>query len=62
MEGFVVFHFQHRYREAARALGGWLADGKLRAREDVVEGLAQFPEALQRLYRGENFGKLVLKI
>jgi NADPH-dependent curcumin reductase CurA len=62
MEGFVVFHYAHRYPQAAKALARWLTTGKLKAREDVVDGLEQFPETLQRLYTGQNFGKLILKV
>ncbi len=62
MEGFVVFHFAARYAEAAMALGRWLHEGKLKAREDIVDGIEQFPEALGKLFRGENFGKLILKV
>ena len=61
-EGFVVFDFAARYPEAAMALARWHKEGKLKAREDIVDGIEQFPEALGKLYRGENFGKLVLKI
>ncbi len=62
MEGFVVFDFAARYGEAAREMAGWMAEGKLKTREDVVEGLETFPETLLKLYRGENTGKLVLKV
>jgi len=62
MEGFVVFDYAPRYAEAAMAIAKWHKEGKLKAREDIVEGIAQFPEALQKLFRGENFGKLVLKL
>jgi NADPH-dependent curcumin reductase CurA len=62
MEGFVILHFAARYREAALALAKWHLEGKLKAKEDIAEGIEQFPEALCRLYKGENFGKLVLKI
>ncbi len=62
MEGFIVLDYLPRYPEAAAAIAGWMAEGKVKAREDVVEGLERFPEALQGLFRGENFGKLVLKI
>ena len=62
MEGFVVFHFAERYPEAVMALAGWYREGKLKAREDIVDGLDQFPDALLRLFRGENFGKLILKV
>lgn len=60
MEGFVVFDFARRYAEAAREIGAWLGDGRLRSREHIVDGLEAFPEALLMLYRGENTGKLVL--
>jgi NADPH-dependent curcumin reductase CurA len=62
MEGFVVFDYAPRYPEAVARIAGWLAEGSVKAREDVVEGLETFPEALARLFRGENFGKLVLKV
>jgi NADPH-dependent curcumin reductase CurA len=62
MEGFVVFDYADRYEEALRELAGWLAAGKLKSREDVVAGLQSFPETLLKLYKGENFGKLVLKV
>jgi hypothetical protein len=62
MEGFVVFHFAARYAEAAQALARWHLEGKLKAREHIVEGIDNFPEALGLLFRGENFGKLILKI
>ena len=63
IEGFVVFDYAARYREAAGEIAGWLADGSLVAREDVVDGGVQaFPEVLLRLFRGENTGKLVLRI
>jgi NADPH-dependent curcumin reductase CurA len=62
MEGFVVFDYAARYAEAAAAIARWHKEGKLKAREDIVDGIAQFPDALNKLYRGENFGKLVLKV
>lgn len=62
MEGFVVFDYIERYGEAARELSGWYAAGKLKTREDIVEGIQTFPETLLKLFRGENFGKLVLKV
>jgi NADPH-dependent curcumin reductase CurA len=62
MEGFVVFHFAARYAEGMQALAGWALSGKLKAREDIVDGLETFPDTLQKLFRGENFGKLVLKV
>ena len=43
-------------------MAGWLADGKLVSREDIAEGLENFPDTLLRLFHGENTGKLVLKL
>ena len=63
MKGFVVFDYADRYAAAAREMAGWMAEGRLVAHEDVVEGgVTAFPEALLKLFRGENTGKLVLKV
>jgi NADPH-dependent curcumin reductase CurA len=62
MEGFVVFDFAGRYPEAAQEIAGWIAEGKLRSREHVVDGLETFPETLLMLYDGANTGKLVLNV
>jgi len=62
MEGIVVFDYAPRYKEGAMQLGQWLKEGKLVSKEHVVEGIETFPEALGKLFRGENFGKLVLKV
>lgn len=62
MTGFVVIDYAPRYAEAAREMTAWLASGKLKSREDIVEGLEKFPETLLMLYKGENTGKLILKI
>jgi NADPH-dependent curcumin reductase CurA len=63
MEGFLVFDYVSRYADAAREMAGWRAEGKLKTREEVVDGgIDAFPETLLRLFRGENTGKLVLKV
>lgn len=62
MTGMVVFDYADRYALAAREMAGWMMQGKLKARTDVAEGLQNFPDALLKLFRGENTGKLVLKI
>jgi NADPH-dependent curcumin reductase CurA len=61
MQGFVVLDYLDRYADAQREMAAWIAAGELIAREDVVEGFETFPEALTRLFAGENVGKLVLK-
>ncbi|HXB21840.1 MAG TPA: NADP-dependent oxidoreductase [Candidatus Solibacter sp.] len=62
MEGFVVFDYAPRFGEAAREMAGWMAAGKLKTREDIVEGLQTFPETFLKLFKGENFGKLLIKV
>jgi NADPH-dependent curcumin reductase CurA len=62
MEGFIVLDYMHRAGEAVAALSGWLRDGKLKDRVDVVEGLERAPAALRRVFQGENQGKQLVKI
>ena len=63
MTGMVVFDYADRYGEALRDMAGWVAAGKLKAKEDVVPGgVAAFPEVLLKLFSGENTGKLVLQL
>ena len=62
MEGFVVMDHTKEYGKAAQEIAGWLANGQVKSKEDVVEGLETFPETLLKLFNGENFGKLVLKV
>jgi len=62
MKGMVVFDFASRYKDAAIEMGGWMAQGKLKSREDIVAGLETFPDTLLKLFKGENTGKLVLKV
>lgn len=61
MEGIVVFDWAPRYGEAMLEMGGWLAAGKLKSREDIVDGIETFPETLNKLFTGENFGKLLIR-
>ncbi len=62
MQGMVVFDYAKRYGEAARDMGAWLAEGKLKGKEDIYEGIENFPQTFQRLFSGEKLGKLVLKV
>jgi NADPH-dependent curcumin reductase len=62
MQGFVVFDYAPRYGEAAREMAGWMMAGKLKSKEDIVEGFQTFPDTLLKLFRGENFGKLMIKV
>jgi NADPH-dependent curcumin reductase CurA len=62
MEGMVVFDYAERFPIAIAELAQYLKDGRMKSREDVVTGIETFPESLLRLFRGENFGKLVLQV
>jgi NADPH-dependent curcumin reductase CurA len=62
MTGMVVFDYADRYAEAAREMAGWMADGRLKSREDVVKGIETFPDTLLKLFEGGNTGKLVLEV
>jgi NADPH-dependent curcumin reductase CurA len=62
MEGIVVFDNVKNYGKAAAEMAGWIAQGKLIEKEHVVDGIETFPETLLMLFKGENFGKLVLKV
>jgi len=62
MKGMLVFDYADRYAEAAREMAGWMAAGKLKSREDIVEGLETFPDTFLKLFRGENRGKLILQV
>ncbi|MEQ1507493.1 MAG: NADP-dependent oxidoreductase, partial [Myxococcota bacterium] len=62
MTGMVVFDYADRYPEALAALTAAYTAGALQSREQLVDGLEAFPDALGMLFRGENTGKLVLKV
>jgi NADPH-dependent curcumin reductase CurA len=62
MEGFIVIDFFDRLPEAQAALGGWLAEGRLKSSEHVVEGLESAPDALNLLFSGGNTGKVMVKL
>jgi hypothetical protein len=62
VQGMIVFDWKDRYGEALKALGGYLAAGKLKTRESVVEGLANAPQGLVALLKGGNFGKQLVKL
>jgi hypothetical protein len=62
MEGFVVFDYIKRYGEGVQDLAKWYNEGKLKFRTQVETGIENFPSVLLKLFKGENTGKLVLKL
>jgi NADPH:quinone reductase len=62
MEGFLVSDYAHRFGEAAPRLARWVAEGKIRYREDVTEGLENAPRAFIGMLNGENRGKTLVRV
>jgi NADPH-dependent curcumin reductase CurA len=62
MQGFLYFDHLDGQEEAIDRLAGWLRDGRLRHREDMLDGLDSAPDAIAGLYRGENLGKRVIRL
>ena len=59
----MVFDYTERFPLAVAELSGYLKDGRMKSKEDIVAGgVNAFPEALAKLFTGENFGKLVLQV
>ena len=61
-EGFLVFHFAHRYAEGLRQLAMWLNAGKLKYREQFIDGIENTPRAFIGMLRGENTGKQLVRV
>ncbi|MBI2962390.1 MAG: NADP-dependent oxidoreductase [Deltaproteobacteria bacterium] len=62
MRGFLVFDYAARIPEAVADLGRWAAEGKLKDQIDVAEGFESAPDALRRLFTGENLGKQIVHV
>lgn len=62
-QGFIIFDdFGHLYPEFAAQMSGWIECGKIRYREEIIDGLENAPRAFIGLLRGENFGKRVIRV
>jgi hypothetical protein len=62
MEGFIVTDFAAKFGDAVRDIAAWAAQGRIKDRVDVVEGLENAPAALRRLFTGANMGKQIVKV
>jgi NADPH-dependent curcumin reductase len=62
IQGFIIFDHYDRAAAFREDMGRWLRDGSVRYREELIEGLEQAPAGLMGLLRGENFGKLVVRV
>ena len=62
IQGMIVFDHTDRLPDFLRDMSQWLRDGKIRYREDVIEGLENAPRAFVGLFKGENIGKRIVKL
>ena len=62
VKGFLVSDYLDRYVESLEALSEWMAEGKIQYKVDIVEGIENAPSAVNKLFTGENTGKLVIKV
>jgi len=62
VEGFIVTDHTDRYADFAREVGAWVRDGKIAYRETFVDGIENAPRAFIGLLRGENVGKMLVRL
>lgn len=62
IKGFIIGDYADRFNEGIRDLSSWLAEGKLKYEENIVEGFVNVPEAFLGLFKGENLGKQLIKV
>jgi hypothetical protein len=62
LQGFIVSNYQNRFPAFVADMSQWLAEGKIKYREDVIDGLENAPQAFLGLFAGANFGKLVVRV
>lgn len=63
MQGFIILdHYGERFDSFRREMAAWIAQGQVRLREDIVDGLENAPEALRRVLQGQNFGKTIVRV
>ena len=62
VKGFLVSDYLDRYAESLESLSEWMAEGKIQYKVDIVEGIENAPSAVNKLFTGENKGKLVIKV
>lgn len=63
VQGFIIFDsFDHLYPEFAKEMGAWVESGKIKYREEIIDGLENAPDAFIGLLNGDNFGKRVIRV
>lgn len=62
IQGLIIFDHQHRWKDFHDDMAGWIRDGRVKYREDFVDGLENAPAAFRGLLEGRNFGKLIVRV
>jgi NADPH-dependent curcumin reductase CurA len=62
MEGFIILDYLDRFGAAQMEMAGWIAEGKIKSSEHIVEGLEKAPDALNLLFTGGNTGKVIVAL
>lgn len=62
VQGFIIFDHQHRWDDFQADMAAWIRDGRVKYREDIVDGLENAPAAFRGLLAGRNFGKLIVRV
>jgi NADPH-dependent curcumin reductase CurA len=62
VQGFIVLDYEKRYGEAVARLSEWVRAGRIRYREEFLDGIEAAPDAVAGLYRGENLGRRLIRL
>jgi NADPH-dependent curcumin reductase len=62
VQGFIIFDHYQRVPAFQQDMSGWLREGRMHYREEIIDGLENAPQGLMKLLRGENFGKLIVRV
>ena len=62
IRGFIVWDFAKQEEEFAATMGAWVRDGRVKYREDIVDGLENAPQTFMGLLEGRNFGKQIIRV
>jgi NADPH-dependent curcumin reductase CurA len=62
MQGFLAFDYEARYQEAIDVLAPMVREGRIRYREDILDGIEAAPASIADLYQGRNAGKRLIRL
>jgi len=62
LQGFIIFDHYDRLPAFRKDMSGWLREGRVKYREELIVGLESAPQGLMGLLQGDNFGKLVVRV